>query len=85
MATDPKYGSDMDRFRNFESIDAVVKEWIGARTTEEVIRTLEQARVPCGPLQTVDQLLTDPRYLPDKWCSPLTMESQVSFRSRVRL
>jgi CoA:oxalate CoA-transferase len=63
MVTDPRYGSDMDRFRNSESIDAVVKEWIGARTTEEVIRMLEQARVPCGPLQTVDQLLTDPQVL----------------------
>jgi crotonobetainyl-CoA:carnitine CoA-transferase CaiB-like acyl-CoA transferase len=66
MATDPRYGSDMDRFRNSESIDAVVKEWVGARTKEEVIRTLEQARVPCGPLQTVDQLLTDPQVLARK-------------------
>jgi CoA:oxalate CoA-transferase len=63
MAIDPRYGSDMDRFRNSESIDTVVKEWIGARTKEEVIRILEQARVPCGPLQTVDQLLTDPQVL----------------------
>jgi crotonobetainyl-CoA:carnitine CoA-transferase CaiB-like acyl-CoA transferase len=63
MADDPRYGSDMDRFRNADSIDAVVKDWVAARTVAEVIRLCEQARVPCGPLQTVDKLLSDPQVL----------------------
>jgi crotonobetainyl-CoA:carnitine CoA-transferase CaiB-like acyl-CoA transferase len=63
MATDPRYGSDMDRFRNAASIDEVVKDWVAARTAEEVIHLCEQARVPCGPLQTVDKLLSDPQVL----------------------
>ena len=63
MATEPGYQSDMERFRNAEPIDAVVREWVSARSVKEVIRLLEEARVPCGPLQTVDQLLADPQSL----------------------
>lgn len=63
MAADPRYASDMDRFHNTASIDEVVKEWVSSRKVEDVIRILEQARVPCGPLSTVNQLLTDPQVL----------------------
>ena len=63
MANDPRYGSDMDRFQNYESIDSVVKEWVATRTVDEVARLCEQARVPCGPLHTVDQLLDDRQVL----------------------
>ncbi len=63
MAGDPRYGSDMDRFRNAESIDEVVGPWVAARIVAEVVRVLEEARVPCGPLQTADRLLTDPQVL----------------------
>ncbi len=63
MAADPHYASDMDRFHNAASIDEVVKKWVSSREVEDVIRLLEQARVPCGPLNTVDQLLNDPQVL----------------------
>lgn len=61
MANDPSFGSDMDRFRNASLIDEVVGPWVAARTVDEVIRLCEEARVPAGPLQTIDQLLTDPQ------------------------
>ncbi len=63
MAADPRYASDMDRFHNAASIDEVVKKWVSSREVEDVIQLLEQARVPCGPLNTVDQLLNDPQVL----------------------
>jgi CoA:oxalate CoA-transferase len=63
MANDPRYGSDMDRFRNSEAIDEVVSPWVATRTVEEVVQLCEQARVPCGPLHSVDQLLDDQQVL----------------------
>jgi crotonobetainyl-CoA:carnitine CoA-transferase CaiB-like acyl-CoA transferase len=63
MAADPHYASDMDRFHNAASIDEVVKKWVSSREVEDIIRLLEQARVPCGPLNTIDQLLNDPQVL----------------------
>ena len=59
MASDPRFASDMDRFRNSKSIDDIVMDWVATKNVEEIVRVCEQARVPCGPLQTVDCLLTD--------------------------
>jgi crotonobetainyl-CoA:carnitine CoA-transferase CaiB-like acyl-CoA transferase len=61
MADDPRFGSDMARFHNAPLIDEVVKEWVAARKVDEIINLCEEARVPCGPVSTVDQLLTDPQ------------------------
>jgi len=61
MANDPRFGSDMDRFRNADLINEVVGEWVAARTVDELVKLCEQARVPCEPVQTIAQLLTDPQ------------------------
>ncbi|MFC2012153.1 CaiB/BaiF CoA transferase family protein [Chloroflexota bacterium] len=61
MAEDPRFGSDMDRFHNAHLIDEVVGPWVADRTVDEVVKLCEEARVPAGPLQTIDQLLTDPQ------------------------
>jgi len=63
MADDPRFGSDMDRFHNANAIDEVVRQWVSERTVEDVVQLCEAARVPCGPLQTVDQLLGDQQVL----------------------
>ncbi len=61
MADDPRFASDMDRFRNAHLIDEVLKEWVAARTVDEVVGLCEEARVPCEPVRTIDQLLSDPQ------------------------
>ncbi|MFC1920108.1 CaiB/BaiF CoA transferase family protein [Chloroflexota bacterium] len=61
MADDPRFGSDMDRFHNADAINEVVSKWVAERTTEELVKLCEEARVPCEPVQTIDQLLTDPQ------------------------
>ncbi len=71
MADDPRFGSDMDRFHKAHLIDEVVKEWVAARTVDEVIKECEEARVPCGPVQTVNRLLTDPQALARDMALPL--------------
>ncbi len=63
MASDPKFGSDMDRFHNADSINEVVGPWVASRTVDEVVKLCEEARVPCEPVQTIDQLLTDPQVI----------------------
>jgi CoA:oxalate CoA-transferase len=61
MANDPRFGSDMDRFHNADIINEVVGKWVSERTVEELVKLCEEARVPCEPVQTIDQLLTDPQ------------------------
>lgn len=61
MADDPRFGTDMDRFTNAELIEPIVGEWVSQRTVKEVTDCLEEARVPCGVVNTVDKLVNDPQ------------------------
>jgi crotonobetainyl-CoA:carnitine CoA-transferase CaiB-like acyl-CoA transferase len=59
MANDPRFATDMDRFRNAPLIDPVVKEWAEQRTAAEVLVALDNARIPCSAVNTVDNALHD--------------------------
>jgi len=63
MADDPRFASDMDRFRNAALIDPPVKEWVEQRTATEVIAALDKARIPCSIVNTVDEALEDAQVL----------------------
>ena len=61
LDTDPRFRTDMLRSLNAELIDPVVQDWAGKRTSDEIVNTLQAARVACAKVNTVDQLLTDPQ------------------------
>jgi crotonobetainyl-CoA:carnitine CoA-transferase CaiB-like acyl-CoA transferase len=62
MANDPKFNqNDMVRFDHADQIDQVIKEWVAPKTVDEVIQTLQKARVPCGVVNTIDKLENDPQ------------------------
>lgn len=58
---DPRFFDDNSRLANRESLDQVVNAWTGARETAAVVRTLEKARVPCGPVNGISDLYKDPQ------------------------
>ena len=58
---------DMERFRkNADRVAAnrelneIVTEWTGSRSMKEIIELLLANSVPCSPIYTVDQIVTDP-------------------------
>jgi CoA:oxalate CoA-transferase len=61
MSNDPRFRSDMDRFRNTDAIEPAVSEWVSKRTVEEVMHAMHQAKVPSSPVNTVDKLMDDPQ------------------------
>jgi CoA:oxalate CoA-transferase len=61
MVDDPRFMSDMDRFRNAELIEPIVGEWVAQRTVEEATEALEKLKVPCSVVNTVDKLVNDPQ------------------------
>jgi crotonobetainyl-CoA:carnitine CoA-transferase CaiB-like acyl-CoA transferase len=62
MASDTRFSSnDMVRFDNAKLINPILEEWVSQRTSDEVASILQDARVPCGIVNTVDQLLDDPQ------------------------
>jgi CoA:oxalate CoA-transferase len=61
LAEDPRFQGDMNRFHNRELITAIVSPWMAERSTAEVVRLLEEARVPCGKVNTVAEMVADPQ------------------------
>ena len=58
-ATDPKYDTRAARQRNADSLWALLAEWTRPRSKYEIAREGQRRRVPCFPVNTVSDLLSD--------------------------
>jgi crotonobetainyl-CoA:carnitine CoA-transferase CaiB-like acyl-CoA transferase len=61
LIDDPRCRDDISRGNNAELINGIMAPWCADRTTDECIRTLESARIPCGPVYDPEQTLADPQ------------------------
>jgi len=59
--TAPELSDVKSRYLHRDVTDRFVGEWMAKHTVEEVINLLEQAHVPCGPVNTVPEMLNDPQ------------------------
>lgn len=60
-ASNPRFKDDMARYINREAIIPSVSEWTTQRSTDEVIRLLEEARVPCGRVNSIAEAVAEPQ------------------------
>jgi CoA:oxalate CoA-transferase len=58
---DPRFKNDMVRALNAPLIDPIVQEWADEKTSDEIMKTLQAARVACARVNTADRLLNDPQ------------------------
>ena len=63
LAGDLRYASNPSRVAHREELIPAIEAIMRTRTTEDWVRTLDEAGVPVGPIQTVDQALADPQVL----------------------
>ena len=61
MVTDPRYARNPDRVANRGQLEAIVEEAVGRYDREPLLKILEEADVPATPVNTVDQVMTDPQ------------------------
>ena len=59
MIDDPRCADDITRGNNATLINEAMSEWCAARTRDEAIRELEQARIPSGPVYDLGEVLAD--------------------------
>jgi crotonobetainyl-CoA:carnitine CoA-transferase CaiB-like acyl-CoA transferase len=59
LLNDPRCADDLTRGDNADLINDVMSQWCAARTRGEAIAELERARIPCGPVYELDEVLTD--------------------------
>lgn len=60
IATDPRFIDNRARLANREALVAIVAAAMKKRTTAEWMALLEENGVPCGPINTIDQVFGDP-------------------------
>lgn len=61
LATDPKYQTNSTRITNRDALIPMLEEIMLTRTRDEWISTLEAVGVPCGPIQSIDQVFNHPQ------------------------
>jgi len=62
LASDPRFKDDISRFENRHLLEPIVSQWVKERTAEEVIHIMDKAKVPCGKVNTIPELLADPHF-----------------------
>lgn len=60
LKTDPKFSTNDARVANRDALDAIIGEYIGARTQEENLKIFEAAGVTVGPVCSVADLMDHP-------------------------
>lgn len=61
LVDDPRCKDDITRGDNYALVNEVMTAWCSARTREGALAELERARIPCGPVYELDEVLSDPQ------------------------
>ena len=61
LISDPHCADDITRANHREVIANAMNAWLAARASTEAIAELERARIPAGPVLSLDQVLDDPQ------------------------
>jgi crotonobetainyl-CoA:carnitine CoA-transferase CaiB-like acyl-CoA transferase len=75
LATDPRFARNQDRVRHRAVLVPLLEEVMKARPKAQWLTQLEQAKVPCGPINNLAEVFADPqvneRGMVTEWQHPL--------------
>jgi len=63
LKDDPRFARNSDRVHNREELAALVGRRIATRTTAEWIALFDEAGVPAGPINSIDEVMVDPQVI----------------------
>ena len=63
LVSDPRFTEPGDRKMRETELAATLEETFSTRTTAHWMKTLDEAGVPCGPINDLDQVYNDPHVL----------------------
>jgi crotonobetainyl-CoA:carnitine CoA-transferase CaiB-like acyl-CoA transferase len=61
LLTDPRFATSKARQTNRDTLNGILGEETSRRSSEEWVKVLNDAGVPCGPIYTIDQTFADPQ------------------------
>jgi crotonobetainyl-CoA:carnitine CoA-transferase CaiB-like acyl-CoA transferase len=59
-AADPRFAKNADRVRHRSTLVPMIAKVVGTRSQRDWLAALEPLGVPCGPINTLDQVFADP-------------------------
>ena len=62
MAENPAMADNAGRIVHEEEIDKALADWCSAHSSVHIISTLEEVKVPVGPIYSVEDMVEDPHY-----------------------
>jgi formyl-CoA transferase len=60
LDSDPRFRTGEDRERHYKLLDAAVREWCAAKDAAAIVAEFEAAKIPCGHVNNVADILDDP-------------------------
>jgi len=63
MAADQRLANNAGRVEHEAEIDDAIAAWTGSLSAAEALESLEDARVPSGPIYSVADMMVDPHYI----------------------
>jgi len=71
LLTDPRFATSKARQTNRDTLNDILGEETSRRSSEEWVKVLNDAGVPCGPIYTIDQTFADPQVQHLKMAQPV--------------
>lgn len=62
LAHDPRLQTNSGRVENEQEIDQALSQWCATLSRDKILHTLEQAKVPAGPIYNARDMLSDPHF-----------------------
>ncbi|OPL09478.1 MAG: carnitine dehydratase [delta proteobacterium ML8_F1] len=59
-AVDVRYDNNAKRVQRHAEVKKIVEKWTSEIKTDEIIETLLEVGIPCGPINTIEQVVNDP-------------------------
>jgi crotonobetainyl-CoA:carnitine CoA-transferase CaiB-like acyl-CoA transferase len=63
IGKDPRFTTNADRLKHREALIARLEQVFATQDAESWLRKLRAADIPCGPINEVDEALTDPQII----------------------
>ena len=61
LAIDPRFATNADRVRHREQLVPLLEPVLRSRTRQDWLQALEAAKVPCGPINSLQEVFNDPQ------------------------
>lgn len=61
LLDDPKYESNDSRLEHVDELEEMVVAWTSSHTCDEIIAAMEEARVPCGKVADIAEVVDNPQ------------------------